>query len=75
MFRPTLGAHSATYSIGNGFLPEDKSDWGVMLPTHLHLVPRLRECSYTSTSPTRLRSVDWDKFTFNLLFLSISYNM
>jgi hypothetical protein len=60
------GTHPGSCSIGTGFFPEGKSGRSVMFTTHLHIVPRLRQCSYTSNSPVRLCGVDWDNFTFNL---------
>jgi hypothetical protein len=53
------GAHPASYSVGTGVLsPGVKHDWGVMLTTHPHLVPRLRMSrSCTSSLPRRLHGV------------------
>jgi hypothetical protein len=52
------GAHSASCAMGAGSFPEVKSDQGVMLTIHPHIVPRLKkEYSSTSTPPLGIRDL------------------
>ena len=55
--RPNLGAHPASYTMGNGSFPEVKRPGrGVHLPPHLAL--RLKkDTSYTSTPPLAIRGL------------------
>jgi multisubunit Na+/H+ antiporter MnhG subunit len=34
-------AHTVSYSMGTGTLSQGLMNWGIMLTTHLHLMPRL----------------------------------
>jgi hypothetical protein len=46
--RTGSGAHPASYPV---LFPRGKSGWGVMLTTHLHLVPRSRMVELYFHSP------------------------